>query len=111
MAKKIEKLNIVELCDLYGRLLTKKQEDMLRLFYDYDNSLSEIAEQYNITRQAVHDCILKAEEQLLSIEEKLNLHTKVQKIEEVLTEVQQKLTDSPEVVKKLGEVTTIIYGD
>lgn len=112
MAKKIEKLNIVALCDIYGNLLTDKQEQMLRLFYDYDNSLSEIAEQFGITRQGVHDSIIKAEEQLTNLESKLHLRQKILDIQVIISEVNNKLSnDLPEVSKKLEQITEIIYGD
>ena len=64
---------ISELNDLYGSLLTKHQSDALRSYYDYDFSLSEIAENIGVSRQAVHDTIAKAEEQLAVLEDKLGL--------------------------------------
>ena len=47
------------LCDLYGKLLTQKQFDFLNDYYNNDLSLSEIAENNQITRQAVRDIIRK----------------------------------------------------
>lgn len=49
MSKNIE--NAI-LLDTYGSMLTEKQYDTLSLYYDEDLSLSEIAENMGITRQA-----------------------------------------------------------
>ena len=48
MEKNVE---ISILCDLYGKLLTQKQFDFLNDYYNNDLSLSEIAENNQITRQ------------------------------------------------------------
>ena len=66
-------LQISELIDIYGELLTSRQSETLRSYYDYDFSLSEIAENQGVTRQAVRDTIVKACEQLVVYEEKLVL--------------------------------------
>ena len=58
MEKNVE---ISILCDLYGKLLTQKQFDFLNDYYNNDLSLSEIAENNQITRQAVRDIIKKGE--------------------------------------------------
>ena len=47
-----EKVKISMLCQLYGKLLTKKQFEFIDDYYNNDLSLSEIAENHNITRQA-----------------------------------------------------------
>ena len=61
MEKNVE---ISILCDLYGKLLTQKQFDFLNDYYNNDLSLSEIAENNQITRQAVRDIIKKGEKKL-----------------------------------------------
>ena len=52
------------LCELYGKLLTEKQYEFLNDYYNNDLSLSEIAENNKITRQAVRDNIKKGEKKL-----------------------------------------------
>ena len=47
------KIEIGILCDIYANLLTKKQYSILNNYFNDDLSLSEIAENNNITRQAV----------------------------------------------------------
>ena len=55
------------LCDIYGELLTKKQQNVLDLYYNENLSLAEIAEETGITRQAVKDSIEKGEKRLFRI--------------------------------------------
>lgn len=66
-----KKIKISILCELYGKLLTEKQYEFLNDYYNNDLSLSEIAENNNITRQAVRDNIKKGEKKLFEYEEKL----------------------------------------
>ena len=68
MEKHVE---ISMLCEIYGKLLTKKQYELINDYYNNDLSLSEIAENNNITRQAVRDIIKKGENKLFEYEEKL----------------------------------------
>ena len=68
MEKKVE---ISILCELYGKLLTKKQLEFMNDYYNNDLSLSEIAENNDITRQAVRDILKKGEKKLFEYEEKL----------------------------------------
>ena len=78
-----KKVKISILCDLYGKLLTPKQLEFLNDYYNNDLSLSEIAENNEITRQAVRDIIKKGEKKTLNqekkIEQVLSELTKIQK--------------------------------
>lgn len=65
-----------ELLDIYGKLLTKRQRECLELYYDENLTLAEIAEHFNISRQAVHDAMRHGEEQLYIYEKELNIVTK-----------------------------------
>ena len=85
------------LCEIYGKLLTEKQLEVLNDYYNNDLSLSEIAENNNITRQAVRDIIKKGENKLFELEEKLLFMEKMMKQEKVLEEVLNELTKIQEV--------------
>ena len=58
------------LCDVYGDLLTEKQQNVLDLYYNENLSLAEVAEETGITRQAVKDSILKGEKRLFRFRRK-----------------------------------------
>ena len=53
-----ERMNV--LMDYYGELLTERQRHFMRVYYDENHSLAEIAEQENITRQAVRDILVRS---------------------------------------------------
>ena len=61
------------LYDFYGVLLTDKQKEIYELFYQNDMSLSEIAGELEISRQAVRDQLKRTEKILSDYEEKLRL--------------------------------------
>ena len=58
---------------------------MVSLFADEDLSLSEIAEQYHVSRQSVHDAITKAEKQMTDFESKLRLCEQYEETSTILT--------------------------
>ena len=62
-----------ELLDCYGALLTARQRECLNLYYNENLSLAEIAEEFHISRQAVHDAMRHGEEQLMAYEEALRM--------------------------------------
>ena len=64
------------LLEIYGKLLTPKQFELLDDYYNNDLSLAEIAENENITRQAVRDNLKKGEKKLFEYEDKLKIMKK-----------------------------------
>ena len=94
------------LCEIYGKLLTEKQLEILTDYYNNDLSLSEIAENNHISRQAVNDIIKKGECKLFDLEEKLLIMEKMMKQEKLLQEVLVELskieeTSSDKQVEKI----------
>ena len=88
MEKNIE---ISILSQIYKNTLTEKQFEILDEYYNNDFSLSEIAENYNITSQAVRDNIKSGEIKLYDLENKLGLMKKMQKQEELVNGIISKL--------------------
>lgn len=64
------------LLDFYGQLLTVRQFEILDLHYNNDFTLSEIAEQLNISRQGVYDNEKRGRAILNEYEIKLGLLSK-----------------------------------
>jgi len=61
------------LYDFYGQLLTERQRDFVELYYGQNLSLGEIAGEFKVTRQSVHDTLKRAEQLLVYYEDKLGL--------------------------------------
>lgn len=76
MLEKTTRMNY--LYDFYHSLLTPKQQSYMSLYYLEDYSLGEIAEEYEVSRQAVYDNIKRTEAMLEEYEEKLLLFQKFQ---------------------------------
>ena len=81
------KVKISILLETYGKLLTKKQYNLLDDYYNSDLSLSEIAENEGITRQAVRDNLKKGENKLFEYEEKLGIMKKTLMQEESIANI------------------------
>ncbi|MCI1931085.1 MAG: YlxM family DNA-binding protein [Clostridia bacterium] len=66
-------LKFALLYDFYGELLTEKQKNVFEYFHLNDYSLTEIAQELNISRQAVRDLLKRTETILEGYEQKLKL--------------------------------------
>lgn len=64
-------VRFLRLWDMYSPLLTATQREITDLYFNYDLSLGEIAEQKGVSRQSVSDCLHKSCKQLEKYEEKL----------------------------------------
>ena len=102
------------LYDFYGQLLTDKQRQVMALYHEENLSLSEIAGEYGISRQAVHDTLKKAEQSLTEYENKLGLVEKFVKSSQALEEIEREIdeiaaaaTDAA-ILEKLAKVKDII---
>jgi len=93
------KIYLTNLFDIYGDLLTEKQIAYFKDYYFDDLSLSEMSENYNVSRNAVHKQIKDVVSKINSYEEKLNLYNKKQKIYDIMTKVEDK-----ELVKRIKEL-------
>ena len=69
------------LYDFYGDLLSKKQKEILGLYYSENYSLGEIAGEYGLTRQGIHETIKRGHAKLRDYEKKLKLISKYEKEE------------------------------
>jgi uncharacterized protein len=90
----LEKTNRMNyLYDFYQALLTPKQSSYMALYYLDDYSLGEIAEEYDVSRQAVYDNIKRTEAMLEEYEEKLLLFEKFLKRSELISKLKERIGD------------------
>lgn len=101
MLEKVNRMN--ELYDAYQVLLTPKQKTYLELYYQDDLSLSEIAEQFGVSRNAVFDNIKRTEKLLEDYEMKLNLLKKRELRENILNQMQDSTQDE-QMIKWIDEL-------
>lgn len=93
-----------QLFDLYGDLLTEKQQSYFKLYYFEDYSLQEIAEVFEVSRNAVFDHLKKTEDHLISYENTLKLYQKREERAMLILELEQKgLSELAEKMRKLDE--------
>ena len=89
----------------YGKLLTDKQLEIMRCYYQDDLSLAEIASNNNVSRSAVHDTIKRSEELLLQYEEKLEVYEKFNRRASQYQNLRElKIDKVDEIVLKLEEI-------
>lgn len=77
------------LYDFYGDLLPQKQKEILGLYYGDNLSLSEIAVEYNLTRQGIHETLKRSERKLRNFESKLKLIEKFFQEEEIIKSIKE----------------------
>lgn len=92
MIEKTQEIN--DLMDAYEALLTGKQCAIMKLYYQEDFSLSEIAENFEISRSAVSDTIKRSEHVLQEYEKKLGLVQKFKKRNQLYQKLRRQVPDS-----------------
>ncbi|EAF5659227.1 putative DNA-binding protein [Listeria innocua] len=90
MFEKTNRMNL--LFDFYQELLTTKQKSYVSFYYLDDYSLGEIAEEFEVSRQAIYDNIKRTEESLEKYEEKLGMLRKYQQREKLFNQLEAQLT-------------------
>lgn len=68
----MNKLEVNELYDIYGELLTSRQQEILQLYFQEDLSYAEISEELSISRAAVLDAVHKGTKALEKYENCVN---------------------------------------
>ena len=95
--------NLIELFDLYGSLLSKKQFEVMDKFLNFDLGESELGAELGESRQSVHDAITKAKRQLYEFEEKCKINAKLQEIRSKLVKVSEKIEKNSNEASNLLE--------
>ena len=78
------------LYDLYGILLTEKQQTYFEEYYFNNLSYGEISEKYNISRNACFKQLKIIEDKLFDYEKKLKLYYKKEKINAIINMIDDK---------------------
>jgi len=101
--------------DFYGSLLTTRQQEVMRLYHEENLSLSEIAEEFGISRQGVHDTLKNAEHALLEYEDKLGLVARLEetkqdvaKIDGLIARMLEQYQSNAVLSKELEQIKEII---
>jgi len=80
----MDKINLNETYIFYKELFTDKQQMYFEDYYMNDLSLSEIAENYEVSRNAVHNQLKIVEERIINYENILGLKRKREEINQLL---------------------------
>ena len=83
-----ERVYIISLYDYYGKLLTDKQQKYFEDYYFDNLTMEEIAENDNISKNAVSKQLINIKEKLNYYEDILKLNYNKEKIEEVLSDTE-----------------------
>ena len=110
------RLRYLGLWDAYGPLLTDLQREICGMYYSLDLSLSEIAEEKGVSKQAVSDTLKKCRELLDSYEEKLHFKRDNDEysraVSFMMTEVVRALeafgARHPEFAEEIGKITDMV---
>ena len=94
MAPVAKNLEMGYLLDFYGEVLTEKQREMMSQYYHDDLSLSEIGENFGITRQGARDAIKHGESTLLELESKVGFAARYRRVQQTLEELEQLVIDA-----------------
>ena len=106
MLEKTTRMNY--LYDFYQSLLTPKQRSYMSLYYLDDLSLGEIAEEFDVSRQAVYDNIKRTEAMLEEYEEKLVLLQKFQARQQLVAKLKQLISEEEHVNDEVKQVVEAI---
>ncbi len=90
---------INNLYDYYGSLLTEKQQMYFEDYYFNNLTLSEMSENYQISRNAIHKQLKDAEAKLIYYEKQLKLYEKKQQMESIIKKIKDE-----KIIKQIKEL-------
>lgn len=102
-----EHFKLSRLFDLYGKLLSDKQQVVMDKYLNLDIGESEIAEMSGESRQSIHDAISKAKKQLILFEEKCEVLNTNNLVEQNLSLLKTLLIDK-ETIKAIELIDEIL---
>ncbi len=99
-------IKLTILYDIYGKLLTEKQRQIFELYYISDLSLREIAQNLDISYQAVRDSIKSSEHMLSMFEDVIGMQNIKLEIADVISMCDSIKDDNlrNKIIKKLSKI-------
>ena len=89
------------LYDIYGKLLTDKQQAIFEEYYLYNLSLREIAQNKKISYQAVRDSIKNRKEMLDKYESIIGMNEHLENVEKIKDMCNKGVIDKEKILKLL----------
>jgi len=99
-----EKVYWSKLFEAYQSLLTTKQREYFDQTINEDLSLQELAENFHVSRAAIHDANRKTEQLLENFETKLQLVAKREALSEILVQAENHALNLDEMVRAIKKV-------
>lgn len=99
------------LLTFYEAILTDRQREMMRLAFEEDWSLSEIAEAYGVSRQAVHDALHRSETAMEELESSLHLLDRIVGVEGKLEAALTLAQGQEDLTRLLSEALDQLKGE
>ena len=102
-----DRVRLASLLSEYGALLTDRQREMLRLYVEMDMSLFEVAEEFDVTRQAVLDAVRHGADALQRYEDAVG---KVALKDAALAELDRLTAEDASLKGKLRAIYEVLEG-
>ena len=99
-------IEIIILYDLYQNLLTNKQKAYFEDYYFNDYSLQEISDNFDVSRNAVHDQLKRTVQKLQDLEEKLSLKDQNKKRQIIISKIKDS-NENQEVANLINELEKV----
>lgn len=103
MITKTRRMN--DLLDWYEDLLTKKQKDVMHLYYQQDLSLREIADELDVSHNAIYDTVSRASKRLEEIEQHVQALDLYQKMQALIIKLKEKdIQEINDIVEEMDKL-------
>lgn len=99
-------IHLMRLYDLYQELLTDKQKTYFESYYFDDFSISEISENMNVSRNAVHDQLKRTIKKMHDFEEKLAIFEKTKQRQIIIGKVKD-ISNNQDVINLMNELEKV----
>ena len=89
MPSEVKTFYMISLYDYYGELLTEKQKEYFEDYYFNNLSLSEISDNKNVSRNAIHKVIKETEKKIIAYEKILKNYNRSLKIKRLIENIDE----------------------